>query len=231
MRTPLHRLFAVLVAATLILAACGNDDDGAAIGVGDGDDTEATDDAESTDDEADEADDTTTTEAETTTTTEAEPEVASGAECVIGTWESDNDAFAEAMEAIAPAEAGMTVESVTGPVTIEFRADGSVTTTYEEWTINAVMATPMGEGASTIVRDGVDEGTYSAGDDGSFSMTETASNSTVSMSATVGGQTFEMPATDGVQTDVIGGAGTYECDGDRMGVQVEGGTAWMDRVG
>ncbi|MDZ7678663.1 MAG: hypothetical protein U5K29_08925 [Acidimicrobiales bacterium] len=225
--TPRHRWFiAVLAALMMLLAACGNDDDPAAVGAGDDGTSEAdTDDAPDTDDDED-TDDTTTTTAEPTTTT-TEPEVASGAECVIGTWVSDNDAFAETMESMA--EGQMTVESVTGPVTIELRADGSVTTTYDQWTINAVMTNPSGE--ATIVRDGVDHGTYTAGDDGSFSMTEVESNSTVEATATVGGQTMTMPPVEGMQTDLMGGAGTFECEGDRMSIQVEGGTAWMDRVG
>lgn len=227
MRTiPRLRWFiAALAALTMLLAACGNDDDPAAVGAGDDGTSEAgTDDDSDTDDE--DTEDTTSTTAEPMTTTTTEPEVASGAECVVGTWVADNDAFAETMSSMA--EGQMTIESVTGPITIEFGADGSVTTTYDQWTINAVMTNPSGE--ATIVRDGVDTGTYTAGDDGSFSMTEVDSNSTVEATATVGGQTMTMPSVEGMQTDVMGGAGTFECEGDRMGVQVEGGTAWMDRV-
>lgn len=232
MRTPLHRLVAVLAATTLLLAACGDDDDdGAAVGAGNGEATEV-DSGEGASDETDpeDEDDVTTTEAETTTTTEAEPEVASGAECVVGTWQNDNEAWGEAFQAMIPADAPMELESVTGAVIIEFRADGTSTTTYDEWTISTRVIQP--EGSGTITRNGVDHGTYEAGDDGSMSASDTEVNSVVDTSFTMGGQTMDMPGIEGEEAEVLGGAGTYECEGDRMRITVEGdGEVWMDRIG
>ena len=224
-----HRsLVAILAALLLLLAACGNDDDSAAVGAGNGngDDTngEVEDDAED-----DESDDTTTTTAEPTTTT-TEPEVTSGAECLIGTWQLDNEEWAAAFQQMIPPDAPMGDATVTGRLTIEFRGDGTSTSIYDDWTIRSEVTQPA-PGEVTITRDGDDHGTYTAGDDGSISYTPTETNTTVDVTSVVGGQTMAMPGIEGEQTDVIGGAGSFTCEGDRMSIAVDGATVWFDRVG
>lgn len=219
---------ALFAALLLLFAACGDDDSTATGGSETATEAESGDDGEA-DDDADEPDETTTTTtAETTTTTEAEPEVASGAECLIGTWRGDNEEWGRSFQSLLPAGVPIQLDSVTGTVLVEYGADGSVITTYDDWTINADVTQPAG--TVTITRDGVDTGTYTAGDDGSFTMTAVDSNSTVSTESVVGGQTMALPGIDGVQTELIGDAGTYRCDGDRMSLEVEGATAWLDRV-
>lgn len=225
-----HRSFvAVLAALLLLLAACGNDDDDtAAVGAGNGDETNGEVDDNGADEEPD--DTTTTTAEETTTTTEAEPDVGTGAECLIGTWQLDNDAWAAAFQQMVPPDAPMGDTAVSGRVQIEFRADGTSTSIYEDWTIHSEVTQPA-PGEMTITRDGDDHGTYTAGDDGSISYTGTETNSTVDVTSVIGGQTMAMPGIEGDQTDVIGEAGSYTCEVDRLSIEVDGVTVWFDRVG
>lgn len=224
-----RKLFLTALIALLALfvpVACG-DDDSDAVGQGAGSESGADD--EGGEVEPDEADTTTTTDATTTTTT-TQPPRRSGAECVIGTWQNDNEAWGETFMAIVPADAPVELESVTGTTTIDFRTDGTSTTVYEDWTISMRVTQP--EGSGTITRNGVDHGTYQAGDDGSLTVTDTEVNSVVDTAFTIGGQTMAMPGIQGEEAQVIGGAGTYDCDGDRMSISVEGqGMVWMDRVG
>ena len=224
-----HRsLVAVLAALVLLLAACGNDDDDpAAVGAGNGNGNGTNGEVE--DDDGDEPDDTTTTTAEPTTTT-AEPEVTSGAECLIGTWQLDNDEWAAAFQQMIPPDAPMGDATVSGRVQIEFRADGASTSIYEDWTIHSEVTQPA-PGEMTITRDGDDHGTYTAGDDGSISYTPTETNSTVDVHSVIGGQAMDMPGIEGEQTDVIGEAGSYTCEGDRLNIDVDGASVWFDRVG
>lgn len=225
----LGRLLAALFTATLLLLAACGDDDGTAASGGDSNGADEGGDDGETSGEDEESDDSTTTTAADTTTTEAEPDVAAGAECLIGTWTVDNDAWGESFQSMIPADTPMQLEGIGGTVRVEFGADGTVANTYEDWTINAAVTQPAG--TMTITRAGVDTGTYTAGDDGSFSMTGGESGSTVSAEMNVGGQVMSMPSTDGLQTNVMGGAGTYECEGDRMSIDTVDATIWLDRVG
>ena len=83
------------------------------------------------------------------------PQAGSGAACIHGTWLADNDFFLEAIR-----QFGDEIKDVTGRVVVDYAADGSFSTDYQEWRISA-----EAEGIGvTIVRDGIDTGEYTATD-------------------------------------------------------------------
>lgn len=78
-----------------------------------------------------------------------------GAACLHGTWLADNEFFLESIR-----QFGDEITDVSGQVVIDFAADGTLTTDYQDWLITA-----QAEGiAVTIRRDGTDLGEYTATD-------------------------------------------------------------------
>lgn len=75
------------------------------------------------------------------------------ASCLHGTWVADNEFFLAGIQ-----EFGDEVRSVDGRVVLEFSADGTLETDYQDWLITAV----ADGGEVQISRDGLDTGTFSA---------------------------------------------------------------------
>lgn len=141
-----------------------------------------------------------------------------GAACLTGDWFVDNEHFGELMSSVS----GGVVDDIHGVTMVTFRADGTTTTHYDEWT-----HTIKGEGATvTIVKDGSDSGTYEVAADGSMTLTDAELNTTTTSEMEVSGQVIrtEVPP----QPSVFSQA-TFTCDGDELAVSAEGATTLLHR--
>src|SRR5690606_23858674 len=93
--------------------------------------------------------------------------------CLIGAWEADNSFFLASIQ-----QFGDEVQSVTGSVVLNFDQGGTVSTQYNDWTVNALV-----EGmTSTIQRAGTDHGTYEV-EGNSVTLQDTEVGSQISVSA------------------------------------------------
>lgn len=126
---------------------------------------------------------------------------ATPSECLVGTWIADNEKLAAQMAALA--EGSGTVNSVSGVVTLTLTTDGITSTSYSDWTVDM---TAEGQQV-TIVRNGVDAGTYTVEADTHLTLTETAPNSEVAMFLN-GAASGTVPGTD---TMPVTGA-DFSCD-------------------
>ncbi|NLA64900.1 MAG: hypothetical protein GX862_02995 [Leucobacter sp.] len=135
-----------------------------------------------------------------------------GAACLEGDWLADNSYFLAAIR-----EFGDEIKSVEGEVIVSFRADETMETTYRGWLITAVA-----EGQTiTIQRDGVDTGTYSAGDT-TLAMKDTAVGSSLVMS----GDGFQM-AVDAEPVDQP--SASYTCAADTAVITTTDGAMQLMR--
>lgn len=135
------------------------------------------------------------------------------ASCLVDTWRADNEFFLAAMQ-----QFGGQVKSVDGLVTVDFAADGSLTTTYNAWTMKAVE-----EGVEvTVTRNGVDTGEYSASDE-VLSLRDVHVTSVVTLS----GQGFDM-SVDAVPADYH--EVSYTCDATTASVTTPDGTLKLHRM-
>ena len=110
--------FLTLLALALVLAACGDDDDGAGGAVDSGADTE-----EDTPDERVDADEDADSEADDDTADDdaEDDESAGGADCLVGSWEASPDQILEYYADLLPAE--ISVVSASAPYTLTFDAE------------------------------------------------------------------------------------------------------------
>lgn len=135
------------------------------------------------------------------------------ASCLVDTWRADNEFFLAAMQ-----QFGGQVKSVDGLVTVDFAADGALTTTYSAWTMKAVE-----EGVEvTVTRNGVDTGEYSATDD-----VLSLKDSRVASVITLSGEGFEM-SVDAVPADYE--EVPYSCDATTASITTLDGTLKLHRM-
>lgn len=226
------RRTAIIVAILLLAAACSSSDDG-------GSDETTTTAAVGESSESGAAAETTSTTAATTTststTTTAAPEpVAAAGECVVGTWEQRSQEFIEAIADTFVSEddpllAGATIMFVEGSYQIEMRADGSMVSVRDNWTME--FSSPEGGLRTTL--DGEETGTYAVdGDVLSISLED--STVEVSQAFVLDGTVTPAPSgfNQSVTVEGLDGSGTFTCDDEVLAVQVEGGVpATFDRVG
>lgn len=139
---------------------------------------------------------------------------ASGTACLVGTWLADNENVGAV---IRQAAGDVNTAAPTGEVFITYSADGRQTVTYNAWTFE------MSQDGVTIqvVRDGTDEGTYQATEDGRLTSTDTEMGSVVSMTTPVG--THSTPGEPSAMT------GTFTCQGSTLEITVDGDTSIMTR--
>lgn len=225
------RSTAIIVAILLLAAACSSSDDGAS------DETTTTTAADESTESGATAETTSTTAATTTstpTTTAASEPVAPSGECVVGTWEQRSQEFIEAIaDTFVPEDdpllAGATIMFVEGSYQIEMRADGSMVSVRDSWTME--FSSPEGGLRTTL--DGEETGTYAVdGDVLSISLED--STVEVSQAFVVDGTVTPAPAgfTQSVTVEGLDGSGTFTCDDEVLAVQVEDGVpATFDRIG
>ena len=215
----------VLLLLGLVLTACSPADETTA------DETTTTVD----DDTTTSAGEATTTTQVTTTTTEATTTTAaaaSGADCLVGEWELDSEAFVEQLTMAMAEEVGgqdITIDFVGGSYTVSLGEDGTFTAVRDEWGWQSAMS----EGTFRITIDGTDAGTWSA-DAGSLTISDIESNSVVTAQAEVEGELIDMPQATVplADTNAVGDTASYTCTGDTLTVEsTEGFTSEFTRVG
>lgn len=215
----------LLLLLGLVLAACSPADETTA------DETTTTVDEATTTSEAE----TTTTIEATTSTTEATTTTtvaASGADCLVGEWELDSEAFVEQLTTAMAEEVGgqdITIEFVGGSYTVSMGADGTFIAVRDEWSWQSSMS----EGNFRITIDGADTGTWSA-DAGSLTVSDIESNSVVTAQAEVEGELIDMPQATVplADTNAVGETASFICTGDTLTVEsTEGFTSELTRVG
>jgi hypothetical protein len=135
------------------------------------------------------------------------------ADCLVGTWVLDSEAFVENFDSIM-AEAGMPdveVSTLDGSFTVELSADGSLEAERDEWGFRMTMP----EGAFIVEINGTEVGSWSA--EGSILTVDTdVSDIEVSGGIEVGGELIEMP-TGQFPIEPPPGIATgseYTCSGD-----------------
>lgn len=208
----------------LVLAACSPSDETAA------DETTTTADEVTTTSGVEETSTTqaTTTTTEATTTTAA----ASGADCLVGEWELDSEAFVEQLTTAMAEEVGgqdITIEFVGGSYTVSMGEGGTFTAVRDEWSWQTAMA----EGTFRITIDGIDTATWSA-DAGSLTVSDIESSSVVTAQAEVEGELVDLPQSTVplADTNAVGETTSYTCTGDTLTVEsTEGFTSELTRVG
>ena len=143
---------------------------------------------------------------------ETTAQAAGGAACLHGTWLADNEFFLEAIR-----QFGDQITDVSGQVVVDFAADGSFTTDYQDWLISA-----QAEGVGvTIRRDGTDSGEYTA-TGSTVSLTDLEMGSMLHLS-TAG---MEMPVEPepAAYRDV-----SYTCDQDTASIVTPDGAMQLTR--
>lgn len=173
---------------------------GGGVGAGDSGNNDSADDADSDEEQAPEPE------------PEPAPIALEGAECVYGTWIADNNSALAGMR-----QFGDEIKSVSGTVVVEYGEDGSLTTDYLDWLINA-----ESEGiAVTIHRSGTDRGTFSATED-TISMTDKDMGATVVMSGE--GMNMAVAAVPASYTNA-----PYTCSANELVINTPDGTAVLTR--
>lgn len=190
---------AALIALALTMTACSSPDaaGGSTGGSSGGPGTSATAPTSGTDNAPDNAPDTASENGAGREANDANtaPRSTDPATCLLGAWTADNAFFLVSLR-----EFGDEFHSVSGTVTLDFDDDGSLTTTYQDWLLEAVV-----EGLDvSISRNGSDAGVFTVnGDKIDLSDTQVGS----SMSVTTAGVT--MP----IVPDAIAYSGaTFTCD-------------------
>lgn len=215
---------ATLMSIALLLTACGGDDAATTTTAGGG----AADVTQTT-----EAETTTTTEAPTTTTTAAPTTTQAqvSADCLVGTWELDSEAFIEQIFAGAD-ETGfedlgeMTVSHGGGAFIVTMNEDGTYVGERDDWQIRL----SADEGTFVTTLNGEEAGTWSAAGD-QLTVTSESSTIQVSFAAEVDGELQELPfgGPETVASRELAGTGPFTCDNDTLEVAFEGGTSTFDR--
>jgi hypothetical protein len=104
---------------------------------------------------------------------EPTPQEADPASCLVGAWLADNEFYLVSIR-----EYGDEIKNVTGRVTLDFSPDGTLTTTYQDWLITALV-----EGTEVLIsRDGTDAGVFSVSGD-TVDLADTAVGSTMALTA------------------------------------------------
>ncbi|WP_430867907.1 hypothetical protein [Demequina aurantiaca] len=140
------------------------------------------------------------------------------ADCLPGNWIPHREEFATMM-------AGDTTKLVTGidgNMFLSIQPDGTVNTTYENWTYTFTVKTAT----VTIVKDGIDEGEYTVADDGAIDITDTNIDSTTDARMTINGT--EMAQVIEPQPSVFSLA-TISCSGDELTASVGSQSAVLGR--
>lgn len=218
----------MVVAATIamVLTACGGDDAASTTTsiAGVSADTTATTAAEAT----------TTTAAPTTTTaapTTTAAAAAASADCVVGTWELDSEAFIAQVFA-SEEETGfeelgeVEISHGGGAFLVTMNADGTYTGDRDNWQIR--LSTDEGTFVNTL--DGEETGTWSVDGD-LLTVTSVSSTIDVSFAAEIDGQLQELPfgSTQTMPSRELGGSGRFTCDGDSLEVELGGTTSTFTR--
>lgn len=135
-----------------------------------------------------------------------------GADCFPGNWTVDNTGMQNYMESLS----GGAKVTTTGRVLLTYNLDGSAQTNYDHWTNTIVMS----EGSSVVERHGVDQGSYTASNNGTFTISDNTIGSVTKVSVSgPSGQIVSMAVDP--EPSVLD-EGTYTCSGDTLTMMVDG---------
>ncbi len=133
----------------------------------------------------------------------------SSSACAVGSWLLDNDAIL-AWQNKAAGNNPIRWDAVTGTAQLDISPDGSVVTTYGNWTQTSTLG---GAGNALTAVSGVDTNTVVFADDGTYSVTATQIGSQTLVSS--GGFVVR----DGPSQDtMLQGSAAYTCSGDRLDI-------------
>lgn len=117
-----------------------------------------------------------------------EDEALTDEECLLGTWYFSNAVFNNQLQQMV---GGAANTDVSGRAKVTFYPDGTVTTMYDAWTVTGDNI--EGGGSFTMVRNGTDQGTYTA-DEGLMTMQDTSLTSQIDLTIEAAGQVMQMQA-------------------------------------
>ena len=139
--------------------------------------------------------------------------------CTIGSWVMDNNSFAEMWFAsVGGVGLGVTLESVTGSVSVDVNPNGEWTSTYTDWGFTSVSSLAGVTTSISISITGTDSSAGTFSPEGSFSFVTISVNTTVTSTLTSDGVSVPIPPIAGEGT-AFAGTGTYECNDDTMTIQ------------
>lgn len=139
------------------------------------------------------------------------------AACVVGSWLADNSTIDSGIFSVLPAEVAGLIEvgGSTGTVTLDIAADGTLSSTLDNFTVSANLTD--GSASVTSKASGKESGTATFADDGSFSGDITQSDT--QLQVTFNGAVMF----DGVApVPLVHGSGTYTCSQDQLQITTPG---------
>lgn len=145
----------------------------------------------------------------------------SGTECLPGSWLLDNSTWRDLIVEQA-AQEGVTVETPTGTVVLEFDAGDRYSIAYDSW--EARMQTD--EGAIVMNVDGTDAGQYSV-TGSSMVLTQTTTGSVVQGIVETPSGSFQLPADSAEETFID--TFSYTCEDDVMIATTPDASIRLDR--
>ena len=211
-----------LLLLVVALAACGGSPDGATATTSSGETTTS---SSSTTTVAD----TTTTTTSATTSTSATAGPGEGADCLVGTWELDSEAFVASFQDVYGGTEISDSRYVEGQLLATFEPDGTFRDERQDWTWEMETA----GGVFRMRVNGENHGSYAV-DGERLSVTMEEIGVDVSMEMEMNGEGIELPGSGDlpVEPPVVEGSGTFTCSGDRFSlVSDEGVESHFTRVG
>lgn len=201
-----------LLAVVVALAACGGSPDGAT----------TTSSGETTTSSS-----TSTSAATSTTTATAGP--GEGADCLVGTWELDSEAFVASFQEVYGGSEISDSRYVEGRLLATFEPDGTFRDERQDWTWEMETA----GGVFRMRVNGENQGSYAV-DGERLTITMEEIGVDASMEMEMNGEVIELPGSGDlpVEPPVVEGSGTFTCSGDRFSlVTEEGMESHFTRVG
>lgn len=218
----IRRDMVIAAAFVTLLAACGGDDAATTTSTVASSDVATTTAAE-----------TTTTMAPTTTTAAPTTTAAAtaSADCLVGTWELDSEAFISQIFA-TEAETGfeelgeVEISHGGGAFLVTMNSDGTYVGDRDNWQIR--IGTEEGTFVNTL--DGEESGNWSV-EGNLLTIASVSSTIDVSFAAEIDGELQELPfgSSQTVASRELGGTGQFTCDGDSLEVVLSGSTSSFTR--
>ena len=139
------------------------------------------------------------------------------AACVVGSWLADNSTIDSGIFSVLPAEISGLIETgvSSGTVTLDISADGTLTSTFDNFAVSANLTDGSASVASTV--SGNESGTATFAADGSF--TGDITNSDTTMQVTFNGAVMFDGASP---VPIVHGSGTYTCSQDQLQITTPG---------
>lgn len=135
-----------------------------------------------------------------------------GAACFPGNWIVNIEDIQNYIESAA---GGATITS-SGNILLTYNTDGTTQTNYDQWTNDIT----LDGSTSTVVRHGIDKGTYTVSDNGTFTVTDNSIGSVTKMTLRSGSQVISSMSVDPEPS--VFNNGKYTCNGEVLTMIVDG---------